>query len=46
MEEKIEKTQVEDIERGIYDIIEKEDHKFTTNQGLNEEVVREIKREF
>ncbi len=45
MEEKIEKTQVEDIERGIYDIIEKEDHKFTTNQGLNEEVVREISNE-
>lgn len=45
MEERIEKTQVEDIERGIYDIIEKEDHKFTTNQGLNEEVVREISNE-
>ena len=39
------KTKVEDIERGIYDIIEKEDHKFTTNQGLTEEVVRAISKE-
>ena len=46
MDEKIiEKTQVADIDRGIYDIINKEDHKFTTNQGLNEEVVREISKE-
>ena len=39
------KTNVEDIERGIYDIIEKEDHKFTTNQGLTEDVVRAISKE-
>ena len=39
------KTKVEDIERGIYDIIEKEDHKFTTNQGLTEDVVRAISKE-
>ena len=39
------KTRVEDIDRGIYDIIEKEDHKFTTKQGLSEDIIREISKE-
>ena len=39
------KTRVEDIDRGIYDIIEKEDHKFTTKKGLSEDIIREISKE-
>jgi len=40
-----EKTHIADIDRGIYDIINKEDAKFKTEKGLTENVVREISME-
>ena len=42
------KTYVADIERGVYDIKDEMKHKFTTEKGLTEEIVRtisEVKKE-
>ncbi|MCK8060955.1 MULTISPECIES: Fe-S cluster assembly protein SufB [unclassified Fusibacter] len=39
------KTYVSDIDRGVYDIINKEDHRFIADRGLTEEIIREISRE-
>ena len=44
MEEK-RKTYVPDVERGIYDIKDKENFGFKTDSGLTEEIVREISEE-
>ena len=42
MEDSRKKTYVADIERGVYDIKEEMQHKFTTGPGLTEEIVRKI----
>ena len=39
------KTYVADIERGVYDIKDEMKHKFTTQKGLTEEIVRTISEE-
>ncbi|MBP9477079.1 MAG: Fe-S cluster assembly protein SufB [Sebaldella sp.] len=39
------KTYVADIERGVYDIKDDMKHKFTTEKGLTEEIVRTISEE-
>ena len=39
------KTYVADIERGVYDIKDEMKHKFTTEKGLTEEIVRTISEE-
>ena len=36
------KTQIEDINRNIYDIKNKDDYDFKIQSGINEEIVREI----
>ena len=38
------KTQVEDINRNIYDIKNKDDYDFKMKSGINEEIVREISK--
>ena len=42
MEDSRKKTYVADIERGVYDIKDEMQHKFTTGKGLTEEIVRKI----
>ena len=42
MEDSRKKTYVADIERGVYDIKDEMQHKFTTEKGLTEEIVRKI----
>ena len=42
MEDSRKKTYVADIERGVYDIKDEMQHKFTTGKGLSEEIVRKI----
>ena len=42
MEDRRKKTYVADIERGVYDIKDEMQHKFTTGKGLTEEIVRKI----
>lgn len=39
------KTHIDDIDRGVYDIINNENHKFRVDKGLTEEIIREISRE-
>lgn len=39
------KTYVEDVDRGVYDIINTEDHRFVSDKGLTEDIIREISRE-
>ncbi|MDK2866820.1 MAG: Fe-S cluster assembly protein SufB [Clostridiales bacterium] len=39
------KTYIADIERGVYDVINPEHHRFVTDKGLSEAVIREISRE-
>ena len=39
------KTYIADIERGVYDIKDEMKHKFTTEKGLTEEIVRTISEE-
>lgn len=39
------KTYVADIDRGIYDIKDREVHRFVVEKGLNEKIVREISEE-
>ena len=36
------KTQIEDINRNIYDIKNKDDYDFKMQSGINEEIVREM----
>ena len=40
-----EKTQIEEINRNIYDIKNKDDYDFKMNKGLNKEIVEEISRQ-
>ena len=42
---KKEKTYVEDMDRGIYDIKNAFEYRYKTSKGLNEEIVREISEE-
>ena len=42
MEDSRKKTYVADIERGVYDIKDEMQHKFTTGKGLTEEIVRKM----
>ena len=42
MEDSRKKTYVADSERGVYDIKDEMQHKFTTGKGLTEEIVRKI----
>lgn len=37
-----EKTNVEDVNRSIYDIKNEDDYEFKMQKGLNEQIVREI----
>ncbi len=39
------KTYVADVERGIYDVIDKEQHRFVADKGLSESVIRQISKE-
>lgn len=39
------KTYIEDIDRGLYDIINPERHKFVADKGLTEEIIRSISAE-
>lgn len=39
------KTMIDDIDRGIYDLINKEDHSFKANQGLSRDIIEDISRE-
>lgn len=39
------KTYVDDIDRGIYDIINNENHKFRVDKGLTEDIIRDISKE-
>jgi len=39
------KTQVSDIDRGIYDIVNEERHVYRSDKGLNEEIIKEISKE-
>lgn len=39
------KTKIDDVDRGVYDIINKEEHRFRVDKGLTEEIIREISRE-
>ncbi len=39
------KTHVEDINRGIYDIVNPENHKYKADKGLTPEIIKEISRE-
>ncbi|WP_430885025.1 Fe-S cluster assembly protein SufB [Fusibacter sp. JL216-2] len=39
------KSQIADIDRGVYDIVNEERHTFKTDKGLTEDIIREISRE-
>ncbi len=39
------KTYIADVERGVYDIVNPEDHRFVADKGLTEDIIREISRE-
>lgn len=39
------KTYVADVERGIYDIVNEERHKFVSDKGLTPEIIKQISRE-
>ncbi len=39
------KTQIDEVDRGVYDIINQEDHRYKADKGLTEEIIREISRE-
>lgn len=43
--EKREKTYVEDVARGVYDIKDVEDSSYKAQAGLNAEIIREISAE-
>lgn len=44
MEEK-RRTQIEDVDRGIYDIIDREEHSYKSEKGLTKEIVMSISKE-
>ncbi len=44
MEDK-KRTYIEDVDRGIYDIIDKEEHSYKSGKGLTREIVESISRE-
>ena len=39
------KTKIEEINRNIYDIKDKDNYEFKMQKGLNEEIVREISKQ-
>lgn len=39
------KTIIEDVDRGVYDIINKEDHSFIVDKGLTIDIIKEISKE-
>ncbi|MDH8678043.1 Fe-S cluster assembly protein SufB [Fusibacter bizertensis] len=39
------KTFIADVDRGIYDVINQEDHRFVADKGLTEDIIRDISRE-
>lgn len=39
------KTYVADVDRGVYDIINPENHKYIADKGLTEDIIREISKE-
>lgn len=39
------KTYIADVDRGVYDIVNEEHHRFVTDKGLTEDVIRDISRE-
>ncbi|HSN65688.1 MAG TPA: Fe-S cluster assembly protein SufB, partial [Fusibacter sp.] len=39
------KTVINEVDRGIYDVIKVEDHRYVADKGLSEEIIREISRE-
>ena len=39
------KTLVREVDRGIYDVINAEDHRYVADKGLSDEIIREISRE-
>ena len=39
------KTQIEDVNRNIYDIKNKDDYDFKMEKGLNREIVKEISKQ-
>ncbi len=45
MEKAVERTYVEDIERGIYDIKNEDRSKYKSKSGLTEEIIRDISKE-
>jgi len=45
MKKKIERTYVEDIERGVYDIKNADEAKYKTDSGLTADIIRDISRE-
>jgi len=36
------KTFIADVDRGIYDVINQEDHRFVADKGLTEDIIRDI----
>ena len=45
MAEEKKKSQVEDINRSIYDVKDKVEYSYKADKGLTEDVIREISRE-
>lgn len=45
MEKEVKKTYVEDVERGIYDIKDRDQSSYKSQAGLNETIIREISKE-
>lgn len=39
------KSQIPDINRGVYDVVNSENHKYIVDKGLTEDIIREISRE-
>ncbi len=39
------KTYIEEVDRGVYDIINREDHRYKAAKGLTADIIREISRE-
>ncbi len=39
------KTYVADVDRGVYDIVNPENHRYVADKGLTEDIIREISRE-
>ena len=45
MEDKRKKTQIDDVDRGVYDIKNADEAAYKTDAGLTEEIIRDISRE-